>query len=173
MKVTVVPAQVTTVEDRIIGSLGFSQILLLVVPIFVSAGLYVLPPPMMAGSVYKYILMTIATVICLILAIRIRGKILASWLLIILRYNLRPQIYIWNKNTTQLRQDYPDVEPSSELSDEVRETTAVMPDRLPLHVSSKILSALNNPEAGVRYETTKKGGLYVRFTEVENQSVKS
>lgn len=173
MKVTIVPAQVTTVEDRIIGSLGFSQILLLVVPIFVSAGLYVLPSPMMAGSVYKYILMAMASIICLILVIRIRGKIIASWLGIILRYNLRPQLYIWNKNTTQLRQDYREVEPSTELNDTGREAVSTVPDRLPLHVSSKILSALNNPEAGVRYETTKKGGLYVRFTEVENQSVKS
>ncbi len=173
MKVTVVPAQVTTIEDRIIGSLGFSQIVLLVVPIFVSVGLYVLPPPMMAGTIYKYILMTIVAVICLILTIRIRGKILASWLLIILRYNLRPQLYIWNKNTTQLRQDYREVETGTELKEESLEVVAAVPDRLPLHVSSKILSALNNPEAGVRYETTKKGGLHVRFTEVESQSVKS
>ena len=49
MKMTVVPAQVTTVEDRIIGSLGFSQILLLVIPIFVSAGVFALVPPFMGS----------------------------------------------------------------------------------------------------------------------------
>ena len=40
MKMTVVPAQVTTVEDRIIGNLGFSQILLLIVPVFAAAGIF-------------------------------------------------------------------------------------------------------------------------------------
>lgn len=166
MKVTVVPAQVTTVEDRIIGSLGFSQILLLVVPIFISAGLYVLPPPMMAGSLYKYLLMALATVICLILAIRIRGKILASWLVVILRYNTRPQFYLWNKNTIALRRDFKGQEEAVELEAATQEDLA-KPSRLPLHVSHNIMNALNDPALKVRYETTKKGGLYVRFTEVE------
>ena len=56
MKMTVVPAQVTTVEDRIIGSLGFSQILLLVIPIFVSAGVFALVPPFMGSAIYKYVI---------------------------------------------------------------------------------------------------------------------
>jgi hypothetical protein len=71
MKMTVVPAQVTTVEDRIIGSLGFSQILLLVVPIFISAALFAVLSPVMGSAVYKYIIMGIIALICCILAIRI------------------------------------------------------------------------------------------------------
>ena len=54
---TVVPAQVTTVEDRIIGNLGFSQILLLIVPVFASAFIFGLFPPFMGGALYKYIIM--------------------------------------------------------------------------------------------------------------------
>lgn len=57
MRMTVVPAQITTVEDRIIGNLGFSQILLLIVPLFVSAGVFVLLPPFIGGAIYKYIIM--------------------------------------------------------------------------------------------------------------------
>lgn len=86
MKMTVVPAQVTTVEDRIIGSLGFSQILLLVVPIFMSAALFVLLPPFLNGAVYKYVVMGVVALICCILAVRIKGKIVALWLVTIVRY---------------------------------------------------------------------------------------
>ena len=57
MRTTVVPAQVTTVEDRIIGKLGFSQIVLLMIPVFLSAGIFTLLPSAMNGALYKYILM--------------------------------------------------------------------------------------------------------------------
>ena len=86
MKITVVPAQVTTVEDRIVGNLGFSQMLLLIVPVFVGAGLFAVLPPAMGGASYKYVIMAIIAFFCALLAIRIRGKILAAWLVTILRY---------------------------------------------------------------------------------------
>lgn len=91
MKVTVVPAQVTTVEDRIIGSLG-SQMLLLIIPIFVSAGLFALLPPFMESALYKYILMAILAFVCCVLAIRIKGKIIALWLVTILRYKYSAKV---------------------------------------------------------------------------------
>jgi len=53
MKVTVVPAQVTTVEDRIVGSLGFSQLVLIVTPVFIAAALFAVLPPAMGSAVYK------------------------------------------------------------------------------------------------------------------------
>ncbi len=91
MKMTVVPAQVTTVEDRIIGTLGFSQILLLIVPVFASAGIFTLLPPFMGSAIYKYVVMGVVAMIFCILAIRIKGKIVAFWLVTILRYNLQPK----------------------------------------------------------------------------------
>ena len=99
MKTTVVPAQVTTVEDRIMGNLGLSQILLIILPVFIGAGLYALLPPNMVGSLYKYLIITVVSLVSFILAIRIRGKIVLLWILTIARYNLRPKYYIFNKNT--------------------------------------------------------------------------
>ena len=90
MKTSVVPAQVTTIEDRIIGNLGFSQILLLIIPVFLSAGIFTFLPPILNGALYKYILMAILLILCIILSIRIRGKIVAFWLVVIFRYNQRP-----------------------------------------------------------------------------------
>jgi hypothetical protein len=40
MKTTIVPAQVTTVEDRITARLTFTQLLLLVTPVFLSGAMF-------------------------------------------------------------------------------------------------------------------------------------
>lgn len=169
MKVTVVPAQVTTVEDRIMGSLGFSQLLLLVVPIFVGGGLFALLPPLMNGAIYKYLIMGVVAIVCGTLAIRIKGKIVAAWLVTILRYALRPKYYLYNKNVTTLRQDYPAVVAPPEEETQPASTRATRPalHRLSLPEATKLLATLENPAAHVRFETTRKGGLNVRFTEVE------
>lgn len=171
MKMTVVPAQVTTVEDRIIGSLGFSQILLLVVPIFISAALFAALPPVMGSAVYKYIIMGIIALICCILAIRIKGKIVALWLVTIVRYNTRPKYYLFNKNVSALRNDYT-VQQENQGDDKTTtaesiNTKPTTRSQLDIPATAKILATIENPAAKVRFETSKKGDLHVRFTEVE------
>ena len=104
MKMTVVPAQVTTVEDRIIGNLGFSQILLLIIPVFASAFIFGLFPPFMGGALYKYIIMASVALLLCILAIRVKGKIVANWIITVSKYNLRPKYYLYNKNVTTHRE---------------------------------------------------------------------
>ncbi len=171
MKATVVPAQVTTVEDRIMGSLGFSQLMLLIVPIFIGAGLFVMLPPFMGASLYKYILISIVTTLCCILAIRIKGKIVALWLITILRYNLRPKFYLFNKNTALSREQYTarriDLDENKET---VKAKKTVSVPKLELHKAVRVYAAINNPASKIRFETTKKGGLHVRLTEIEEQS---
>jgi len=168
MKATVVPAQVTTVEDRIIGNLSFSQMLLVVVPVFASAALFAILPPFMGSAGYKYTVMGIMAALCCTLAVRIRGKILAAWLIMVLRYNLRPKHYLFNKNVLTLRENY------SSKQEKVEEETVVVekkprPTRLQLDrpVTAKLLATIENPAAKVRFETGKKGTLHVRLTEVE------
>lgn len=169
MKMTVVPAQVTTVEDRIIGNLGFSQILLLIVPVFIAAGVFVLIPPFMGGAIYKYIIMGVAALIFCILAIRIKGKIVALWLVTLLRYNTRPKYYIFNKNTTTLRENYQNAKESdeSETIAEARPTNKVTLNQLDIPATARVLATIENPAARVRFETGKKGELHVRLTEIE------
>lgn len=168
MKVTVVPAQVTTVEDRIIGNLGFSQMLLMIIPVFVSAALFALLPPFMGSALYKYLIMGMLALVCCVLAIRIKGRILASWLVTIFRYNVRPKYYLFNKNVLTLRQDYPvvtDKKEEEKVAAKNTERTAL--PRLNTPETAKILATIENPAARVRFETTKKGGLHVRLTEIE------
>ncbi len=168
MKMTVVPAQVTTVEDRIIGTLGFSQILLLIVPVFASAGIFTLLPPFMGSAIYKYVVMGVVAMIFCILAIRIKGKIVAFWLVTILRYNLRPKYYLFNKNVTTLRENYPIRKEQQEPEKTApKATKQVARHQLDIPATARVLATLENPAARVRFETGKKGNLHVRLTEIE------
>ena len=171
MKVTVVPAQVTTIEDKIMGNLGFSQLMLLIVPIFIGAGLFAILPPFMGASLYKYVVIGIVTTLCCILAIRIKGKIVALWLVVILRYNLRPKFYLFNKNTAALREQYhtKTAEPE-EHHPRARLKKSLTVPRLQFHETAKVYATIDNPASNLRFETTKKGGLHVRLTEIEEQS---
>lgn len=169
MKTTVVPAQVTTIEDRIMGSLGFSQLMLLIIPVFIGAGLYVLLPPFTGGSLYKYIVIGLVALFSCILAIRIRGKIVALWLMLILRYNLRPKFYLFNKNTAAFRDQYVTKMPEpEEAAKSARLKRSISVPRLAFHETAKVLAAIDNPASKLRFETTKKGGLHVRLTEVQD-----
>lgn len=170
MKITVVPAQITTVEDRIIGNLGFSQILLLIVPIFLCAGIFALVPPFMAGASYKYIAMIVAAVIFCVLAMRIKGRIVALWIVTLLRYNTRPKYYIFNKNVTTLRQNYSifKEQQASEDASALRPTKRAPIHRLDIPATAIVLATIENPAAKVRFETGKKGNLHVRLTEIKD-----
>ena len=106
MRTTAIPAQVTTVEDRIAGNLGMSQMVLLFIPIIIGSFLYAGLPPAMHSAVYKLVLLTVLLCICCGLAVRIRGKIVLFWGIILLRYWLRPRYYVFDKRSTHGRPDY-------------------------------------------------------------------
>lgn len=168
MKTTVVPAQVTTVEDRIIGRLGFSQILLLIIPIFFSAGTFTLLPPILESALYKYILIAILLLICIVLSIRIQGRIVALWLIMILRYNARSKYYVCDKNTTALREQHSDINQTENAVTPVSEVKHHTSE-LAIADSIKVRRVIDNPAVKMRFETDKKGGFHVRLTEVDRQ----
>lgn len=103
MRTQVIPAQITTVEDKIAGNLNFAQILLFMVPVIFGTIVYTLFPARMHLTLYKLPLILIITLLCLILAIRIKGKIVLQWLTILLRFNLRAKYYVFDKNERALR----------------------------------------------------------------------
>lgn len=98
MRTTIIPAQITTVEDKIAGSLNFAQILLLMLPVLWGTLVYAIFIPAMKLAPYKVSLVLLVSAISLILAIRVKDKIIAEWIGILLRYKLRPKFYIFNKN---------------------------------------------------------------------------
>jgi hypothetical protein len=103
MRTRVIPAQITTVEDKVAGNLNFTQIILFIVPIFWSSLVYVTFSPSMALNLYKLALVFVVSIFCFILAIRIKGRIILHWLTILLRFNLRPKYYVFDKNDAFLR----------------------------------------------------------------------
>jgi putative ribosome biogenesis GTPase RsgA len=98
MRTTIIPAQITTVEDKIAGNLNFTQLILLVIPLIINCLVYTLLPERMHLNQYKIVLMLTSFFIFAVLAFRIKGKILINWLILIVQYNLRPKYYIFNKN---------------------------------------------------------------------------
>lgn len=167
MKTTVVPAQVTTVEDRIIGKLGFAQVVFLMIPVFLSAGVFTLLPPVMNGALYKYVLMALSLIVCGILSVRIKGKIIALWLVTVLRYSLRPKYYLFDKNTTAFRDEYKNAPPEDEEVINQPTKRSQKPEKLDDVLTIKTRQIIDDPTANVRFETDKKGGLHVRFTKVK------
>ena len=168
MKVTVVPAQVTTVEDRIAGRLGLSQIMLLITPIFIGSALYVILPPFMNSSPYKLVIIISLMLVCSLLSIRIKGKIILFWLIVVLRYRMRPGYYVFNKNTLSGREEYMNVILAEEKdADDARVRTKTLVPSLSPAELVEVQSLMNNPAANIMYAATKKGGLNVLITEVK------
>lgn len=110
MRTTIIPAQITTVEDKIAGSLNMTQILILMFPVLWTALVYILFIPTMKLAPYKLGLIGIVILICLVLVIRIKDKIVAEWLGVVLRYQFRPKYWFYNKNDITNRIiDVPDI----------------------------------------------------------------
>jgi len=103
MRTTVIPAQITTIEDKIVGSLNFTQLILLMIPVIWTTIVYTLLSPAMHVVWYKIPLVFAVILISLGLAIRINGVVVFNWLFVILGYKLRPKLYVFNKNDTYLK----------------------------------------------------------------------
>jgi hypothetical protein len=110
MRTTIIPAQITTVEDKVAGSLNMTQVLILMTPILWTAIVYILLMPSMKLTSLKLLLIIISTTISGILALRIKDKIVTEWLGVLLKYRLRPKYWLYNKNDVTNRTiDIPDI----------------------------------------------------------------
>lgn len=167
MRSTVVPAQITTVEDKIAGSLGISQLILLTLPVFGGGALFTLLPPFFSYAIYKIILLTILAALCGVLAIRIKGKVILFWCIALLRYNLRPRFYIFNKNDSHLRDTAPVVKEEKTAQPTKVSRLRPMIPKLSTAELVQVESILTNPQANLHFKTNRKGELYVHITEVQ------
>jgi len=168
MRSTVIPAQVTTVEDRIAGNLGVSQLLLLTVPIFAGSALFVILPPFFNYATYKVVLIVGLAALCSILAIRIKGKIVLQWIVTVTRYNARPRYYVFDKNDSYLREKTKQDTIPEEVKQQV--TVRAIVRSIPKATTAelvKIEELMKNPQANLRFKTTRKGELRVHIKEVK------
>lgn len=164
MKTTVVPAQITTVEDRIAGNLNFPQIILLVFSLIIGSAIYAVFPPKIHLSVVKIILIATQFAFFGGLAIRYHGKILAEWFTIYLRYHYRPRVYVFNKNDSALR----DVV-MSELPQKAVMQTKPKPVRKDKRIAQEQMEPgylINEELFAMTVRPSKKGGMDVVLREL-------
>jgi len=166
MRTTIVPAQITTVEDKVAGNLSFTQLLLLVTPVFLSGAVYAFLPKFMEFSFYKGFIVGIITLICLTLAVRIKGRLLLEWIVIRSRYNRRPQVYVHGINSAYLRDTaVENADPSTES--EAREVTpSIQYEKPKMPRLIRLEEALSSPESDFHFAKNKKGGMSVRIKEI-------
>ncbi len=157
MRTTIIPAQITTVEDRIAGSLTMTQILILMFPILWTAIIYILLPTPMKLAPYKLILILVCVVVCIALVIRIKDKIVAEWIGVVIRYRTRPKYWLYNKNDAASRiVDLPDV-PNSVFTKRTAKKPAQKPvDKVEVADLVKLQSVIDSGKVAVRYQFEKK-----------------
>ncbi len=166
MRSQVIPAQITTVEDKIAGNLNLTQIMLLLFPVFWTTIVFTIFSPRLHFSIYKLPLVLLVLFICLALSLRIKGKVVLNWATTILRYNLRAKYYVFNKNEPYLRTlDLPVFEKKQKVitkkvkaSEELKVKTASSIGDL-----IRLDNLLANPKFSFSFKETRKGGLDVAF----------
>jgi hypothetical protein len=161
MKSTVVPAQITTVEDKIAGSLNFMQIILLVFSLIIGTAFYGLVPPELHLTAIKIFLMVFQFLIFGTLALRYQGRILADWLVIYLRFKARPRVYIFTKNDLLSREV---------LQDTIQEEKSESPVRASNKVTQKTRKKktdenfpIEDRRLIISIKPSKKGGFDVEY----------
>lgn len=169
MRTTVIPAQITTVEDKIAGNLSLTQIVLLMIPVLWGTLVYTLFPPSMQIAWYKFLLVLIVSIVSMALAIRIKGKVVLQWLAILMKFNLRPKYYLYNKNDKHLRQiDLPVFENTKKIT---KKAPAKQENSAISSVGIKDLIQLDqfitNPNYSFTLKSGKKGGLNVALEQIQ------
>lgn len=170
MRTTVVPAQITTVEDRIAGNLTFVQIILMIIPLLTSTAIYVLFPAKMHFNLTKSILIGLQFFFFDGLAIRFKGKILADWLIIYFRYKARPRRYVFTKNDLTSRNGYLELDEKAEMDDQIQEEIKAIRtnDILDTNEKIKVEQLLKDPLLTLSFKIAKKGGIDVTLKPNKN-----
>lgn len=169
MKTVTVPAQVTTVEDKVAGNISFTQLILLTTPVFLSGLTFAIMPPVLTFSGLKVVVSVALAGFCAILAIRIKGRIILSWIVTLARYYFRPRRYIYSKNDMYLRKVY--VEPKQEANEtEDSKTTPEETFLSPFAIKElvRVEAAVSDKRAGFEIRKSRKGVLNVHIKEIKN-----
>lgn len=166
MKTTVVPAQITSVEDRIAGSMTFPQIVLLIVPLLIGTLIYVCMPTRVHLSIIKIILISLQFIFFALMAVRFRGKIIAEWLIIYIRFTSRPRRYIFTKNDISAR-DVGIVQSENHKDLEQQKPKHKIVPSIVSPNNTGVGSLLDNPGLTVSFKLAKKGGLDVSLKPIK------
>ena len=125
----------------------------------------------MSFVAYKLVLSVVVLVVCAILSLRIKGKVVVNWLSVLCRYNLRAKYFVYNKNEVYLRNLYlPQTLKTSAVKEERIKTETNVQTALVIDQVKNLMSLENfikNEEIDFRYKIGKKGGLNVAFEQIK------
>jgi len=170
MRTTIVPAQITTVEDKIAANLNITQIFLLILPVFFGSIIYLVFPPQLHFALYKLPLMICIAFICCILAVRIKGKVIVHWIVILLRYNTRPRYFIANKNDgfgRDITYDTPRLKKEIQKAPEHKRMVQKNDHIISFPELFTIEQIITNPKSNLSFKFAKKGRLYGTVSEIK------
>lgn len=167
MKRSTVPAQITTVEDTIIGNLTALQLVLLIFPICFGFISFAVLPPNFHFVLYKLVVMLVLLLIGAILQMRIKDKLLLIWIVTVIRYNVRPRYYIYNKNDAYGRDMMRETRAPKQQQTETLPAPAAT-KHLPIAIPDavKLEEIMSDPRAKLRFKAGKKG-LHVVINEIK------
>ncbi len=153
MKTSVVPAQVTSVEDTITANLTLTQIILLIIPVFVCAVLFAVMPPLGHVSITKVVASLVLSLPFVVLALKVKGALVLHWLRLVLSFHLRPRLYlntvvIAQNKTNQAGEEEPALSKDEQTG--VTKQRQLYPDEI-----ARIASVLTNKKVVLR---PHKGG---------------
>lgn len=161
MRNTVIPAQITTVEDKIAGNLNLTQILLLMMPVFVTTILFAFVPPTMKLGILKLVTSGILLISCGILAIRVKGRVVLNWLIVWIKFKVRPSYYVFDKNDNYLREVEPIIKTTNKI-EEIKKVSVKEPKKALVEIDAvKLLHVINDQKNSLSFAFNQKGGLHV------------
>lgn len=175
MRTTVIPAQITTVEDRIAGNLNLTQIILLMIPVIFITIVFAVFPPKLHIALYKFPIVILISAICVILSLRIKGKVVLNWLSVLVNYNLRPKYYVYDKNDSYLRNLYlPEQEKKQNTlfsfkfkKTEKKKEINIDAKHFGIKELMELRPFINNPNYVLSLKPGRKGGLYVHLEQIK------
>jgi len=163
-----VPAQITTVEDKIIGPLSMQQLGLLLAPLFLGIILTVMLPPNFKLVLYKVVVVLVVAAICGTLSIRIQGKVVFYWLILLFSYRSRSRFHVYDRSDPYLRrgQSTKTAKPAENTEAAAQPKKTIEVPQIALPDAIKITDVMNDPRAKLRF-VNKKGKLHVVIQEIK------
>jgi len=168
MRRSIVPAQITSVEDKIAGNISVSQGILMGIPIVGAFAIATLLPPHGQFVDYKYGIIACLVVLFGMLAVRISGRIIFDWIGVLVRYGQRPRYYVHGMNSLAHR-----VTPGAQKQNSDERSSALVdtPEKIPKGVVSDTdmlrFQRFADSSSSMAFEIGKKGALHVRVREKE------
>lgn len=163
----IVPAQITTVEDKVFANLSFIQVALLGVPLLIGLAVTLFCLPFMKLAAYKVVIDALLLIPSLF-AIRRGDELLIYKLVRRVQFNRRARYFTFDKSDGYLRSS-DEKQDLSVAVEAVKEEEIIAQDvpEIPIADRVRLEAIMRDPQAGLRYVVGKNGRLDVIIQEVK------